>query len=124
MINGLRDTHVVQDDQLVGPAALVSANCVEDTVPDELRKQLLDKEGKQDSTDGSQVEVVDLERAIELERLAAAHQLSATEDDNVVNHEHGGSLAKCSHGGLSRGEAEVLRLVALDGDKGLFEDWP
>jgi hypothetical protein len=97
---------------------------VEDAVSDNLGQELLDEQNQEKTADQGQVEVVDLEEEAELEGLATTHELSATKDDDVVADEHGGRLLEGSHGGLSRDEAEVLGLVALDRGEGLFEDGP
>lgn len=117
-------THVVQNNKLVGPATLVSADGVEDTSSHESGKQLLDEKQQKYATDGGQVKVVDLEEAVELKGLTSTHDLSATQNNDVVGDQHGGSGAEGGHEGLSLNESEVLRLVALDGFEGLFKDGP
>lgn len=97
---------------------------MENAVSDNLGQELLNKQDEEKTADQGQVEVVDLEEEVELEGLATTHELSATEDDDVVADEHGGSLLEGSHWGLSRDEAEVLGLVALDRGEGLLEDGP
>jgi hypothetical protein len=115
---------VVQDNELVGPATFVRADGVKDAIPGDFRQELLNKQDQQKTADDGQVKVVDLEEKVELEGLTATHKLSTAKDDNVVNNKHGGRLLECSHGGLCRSEAKVLRLVTLDRDKGLFKDGP
>lgn len=117
-------THVVKNDELVGPAALVVADGVEDTAADNGGKELLDKEDQKDAADGGQVKVVDLEEQAELEWLATTHELSTAEDDNVVGDQHGGRGAEGRHGRLACDKFEVLGFVALYALKDLFEDGP
>ena len=117
-------TYVVQNDKLVGPATTVVANCVQNTSSYDCGDQLLEEEDQEDTRDGSQVEVVDLEQAIEREGWAASHEFATSENDNVVGDEHGCSRKVRRHGRLARREAEVLGLVALDGHKGLFKHGP
>lgn len=97
---------------------------MENAVSDNLGQELLDEQNQEKTADDGQVEVVNLEEEVELERLATTHELSATKDDDVVGNEHGGRLLEGGHGGLSRDEAEVLGLVALDRGEGLLEDGP
>lgn len=117
-------TYVVKNNELVGPATIVGADSVEDAISDNLGQELLDEQDEEKTADQGEVKVVNLEEEAELERLATTHKLSTTEDDDVVANEHGGRLLEGSHGGLARDKAEVLRLVALDRGKGLFEDGP
>lgn len=77
-------TDIVQNDQLIGPAALVAADGEENAVPRQSGNQLLKEQGQQDAADDGQVEVVDLEQAVELQRFATLHEFSSTKDDNVV----------------------------------------
>lgn len=100
------------------------ANGVENSSSDNGGKQLLDKKKQQYAANGGQVEVMNLEKSIELERLTTTHDLAATKDDDVVGDQHGGSGAERRHGSLARDELEILRLVALDGLEDLFEDGP
>lgn len=67
---------------------------------------------------------MNLEEAVELERLAATHELATAKDDDVVGDEHGDGCAEGGHWCFTLLETEVLRLVALEGDEDLFEDGP
>ena len=86
--------------------------------------QLLCEQGKQYSADGCEVEVVQFEEKAQFERLALAHQLPAAEDYNVVCDERNSARLECGERCLARDEAEVLRLVADNGLKGLLENRP
>lgn len=115
---------IVEDDQLVGPSTLMVANGEEKTLAGNNWEQLLDKERQEYAADCCEVEVVHLEQKAELEWRAFAHQLAATENDNVVCEQGDGTLLQRRHGRLAGNEAEVLRLVADDGLKGGFKDGP
>lgn len=78
-------THVVQNDHGLRPTTIAVTNGVEDTIVVELRNKLLNEENQKDAADGGQVEIVDEEERLELERLAIAHQLATTKDDHVVD---------------------------------------
>lgn len=117
-------THIVQNDQLIGPATLMVANGVENAIAHDFGDQLLQEQHQQNSANGRQVEVVDLEQAIELQRGIVLHDLATSEYENVVGDEHDGAGLECRQGCLALDEAEVLRLVALDRLEGLLENWP
>ena len=117
-------THVVENNQLVGPTTLVGADGVENTVSDKFWQKLLNEEEQKDTADDGQVKVVDLEEKAELEGLATAHEFSAAEDDDVVGDEHGDGLLEGSHWRLARNEAEVAGVVAFEGDESSLKDGP
>lgn len=77
-------THVVENDHLVRPAARVVAHGEENTMTRNRGDDLFEEEPEQSRADGREVKVVHLEQEVELERLAPAHQFSASEDYNVV----------------------------------------
>jgi len=87
-------------------------------------QKLLNEESQENGADGSQVEVVDQEQRLQLERLAVAHQLATAKDDGVVNDNEDARLLNRRHGRLAGHEAEDLRGVSDDGLEGLAEDWP
>ena len=70
-------------------------------------QQLLNEESQQNTGDGSEVEVVNQENGLELERLAVAHELAATQNDEIVKEDENASLLKSGHGRLPGDEAEV-----------------
>ena len=78
------DTHVVQNDKGLGPATLSITNGMEDTATDNSRQKLLNEESQESTTDQSQVEVVNQEETLELERLAVAQPLATTDEDAGV----------------------------------------
>ena len=86
--------------------------------------ELFEVKRQKHTRDDGEVEVVNLEKTIQLQRRPIAHDLATAKDDDVVGDEHGGRLLVCRHWRFARHEAEVLRPVALDGDKGAFEDRP
>jgi len=76
--------HIVQHNQLSGPASIVAADSMKNAVSNHLREKLLDKEGQQTPTDDGQVEIVNHKGAIENERFAMFHQFSSTEYYDIV----------------------------------------
>ena len=76
--------YVVKRDQLISPAAIIVTNCKENAVPRDGRYQLLQKKEQEYPAYCGQVEVMDLEQAIELHRLPALHELPSAEDDQIV----------------------------------------
>ena len=91
-------TYVVDDDQGLRPASVLIADGVEDALADHRGQQLLNEEGQEDAADDGQVEVVDQEERLELEGLAVAHELAATEDDGVVDDDEDTRLLERRHG--------------------------
>lgn len=81
-------THIVQNNQLISPSTLVRANGKEDSTSCNRGQQLLHKQRQQDSRNGSEVKVVDLEEEVQLQWLAFPHNLASTEDDDVVGDQH------------------------------------
>lgn len=76
---------------MLGPASIVVADRVEDTMANDGGEKLLNEQSQKDGADGGQDEVVDEEQSLEFEGFAVAHQLAATEDDGVVDdNEDGG----------------------------------
>lgn len=76
--------YIVENNEFFSPATTVIANCVEDTISRQSWKQLLNEQSQQDATDDSQVEIVNHERTIKDKSLAMLHQLSSTEDYDIV----------------------------------------
>lgn len=116
--------YVVQHHQLPRPPALVIANGIEDPIPRDCRDQLLQEQHQQHPTNQREVEVMDLEQAVQLQRLPLLHQLPPAEDDDVVGDEGGGRLGHAGHGRLAGDEVELLGLVAAEGGEGFGEDGP
>lgn len=100
------------------------ANSVEETVTGNRGDQLLSEERQKDAADSGKVEVVDLEQEVELEWLAATHQFTTAEDDDVVCDEEGRAGLEGREGCFAGHEAEILGLVANDGLESLLEDRP
>lgn len=78
-------TYVVQNDQGLGPTALLVAHGEKEATPRNGGDKLLNEKSQESAADKGQVEVVDQEERPQLEGLAVAHQLPATKDYNVVN---------------------------------------
>lgn len=89
---------------------------VEQAFSDNRRQKLLNEEGQQKTGDGGEVEVVNQEECLELEGLAVAHELAATENNDVVQDDENARLLKSGHGRLPGDEAELADWVA--GEKG------
>lgn len=117
-------THVVQNDKGLGPATLGVTDGMEDTAANNGGKKLLNEESQKRTTDQSQVEVVDKEETLELERLAVAHPLATTENDAVVDDDEDGSRLHGRHGSLERHKLEVIGGVADDSGESLVKDGP
>lgn len=117
-------TYVVQNDQFVSPATFMVANREEETMTGDCGNHLLGEERQQCAADGGEVEIMDLEQEVELERLPSAHEFAAAEDDDVVCDKKSGAGLESREGSLALGEAEILRLVAYNRLKSLLEDGP
>ena len=100
------------------------ADGVEETVTGNSRYQLLSEEREEDTADGSEVEVMDLEQKVELKRLTSAHQFATAKDDDVVCDEKGRTALECRERGFALYKAEILWFVASNGLKSLLEDRP
>ena len=117
-------TYIVDDNEGLGPSTFVVADSEEDTVPPDCRQQLFDEKSQQSTADNGQVEVVDHEQGVELERGTALHDLSASEDNNIVGDEHDRSLLDGGHGGHTASELELTRRISHHILKSLVEDGP
>lgn len=106
------ETHVVKQNELVSPATVQVANRVEDAVPDQGGQKLLNEESQKTTADDGEVQVVDLERAVQLEGGAAPHELATTQNDSVVRNEREDSLFVRRHERLAGDETELLGRVA------------
>ena len=118
------NTYVVEDNQLVRPAALVVADGKEKTLPDNRGDDLLGEKKQQCTANGGEVKVVQLEEKAELEGLAIAHKLPAAKNYNVVYKERDNTSLEGRERCDALLEAEVLGLVARNGLKDLFENGP
>jgi len=105
-------THVVKQDELVGPAAIEITNSVENAIPDQGGEKLLNEESQETTADDGQVQVVDLERTVQTEGRAAPHELTTTQNDGVVYNERNDRLFVCRHERAARHELELLGRVA------------
>ena len=117
-------TYIVDDNEGLGPSTFVIADSEEDTVFPDCRQQLLDEKSQQSTADNGQVEVVDHEQGVELERGTALHDLSASEDNDIVGDEHDRSLLDGGHGGHTTSELEFIRRISYHILKSLVEDGP
>lgn len=96
----------------------------EDAVSPDDGQKLLNEESQESRADRGQVEVVDHEERVELERREVLHDGATAEDGNVVGDEHGGGLAEARHRGHTLHEAEFAGGIAHDDLEGLVEDGP
>ena len=117
-------TYIVDDNEGLGPSTFVVADSEEDTVSPDCRQQLLDEKGQQSTADNGQVEIVNHEQCVELERRTALHDLPASEDNNIVGDEHDRSILHGGHGGYTTGELELTRRISHHILKSLVEDGP
>ena len=117
-------TYIVDDNEGLGPSTFVVADSEEDTVFPDCRQQLLDEKGQQSTADNGQVEIVNHEQCVELERRTALHDLPASEDNNIVGDEHDRSILHGGHGGYTTGELELTRRISHHILKSLVEDGP
>lgn len=118
------NTYVVEDNQLVRPAALMVADGEEKALPDNRGDDLLGEKQQQCAANGGEVKVVHLEKKAELEGLAIAHKLPAAENYNVVHKKRDNTRLQGRERCDALLEAEVLGLVARNGLKDLFENGP
>lgn len=117
-------THVVENDQFIRPPALVLADGEEDAVSRDGGDELLEEQRQERAADDGQVEVVDLEEAVEGKGGPVAHHLAPAEDDNVVGDQDRGGLLERGHGGRVGREAEIGGRVGLDQHEEPLEDGP
>lgn len=117
-------THIVKQNKLVRPATIEVANSVENAIPDQSRQELLNEERQKTTRDDGQVQVVDFERAVQLEGSAVPHDLAATQNDDVVRDERDDGLLVCGHDRLAGDEVELLARVAEHLLPGGGEDGP
>lgn len=96
----------------------------EDAISPDDGQKLLNEESQEGGADRGQVEVVDHEESVELERREVLHDGATPEDGDVVGDEHGGGLTEAGHGGHALHEAEFAGGIADDGLEGLVEDGP
>jgi hypothetical protein len=115
---------VVENDQLVGPATLMAADCEEQTLSRYRGDQLLGEQRQEYAADGGEVEIVHLEQEVELEWLTLAHQLPPAEDYNVVCEKRNSARLERGEGCLAGNEAEVLRFIAGNWLESCFENRP
>lgn len=117
-------TYIVQDNEGLSPTTIVVTDGEKDALPDDSGEELLSEKGQEGGADEGEVEIVDEEERLELEGLTASHQLSSTEDYNVVYKDKDGSLLQGRHGSLSSDELEVVSWVARNELEGLAENGP
>ena len=118
------ETHIVENDELRRPSTIIIANRKEQTILGDGRDQLLQEQGQQNTADGSQIEVMNLEQAVEFERLSVPHEFASTEDDDIIRDQTDGRFRHGAHRGLARDEVEVLGRIAAHALERLGKDGP
>lgn len=105
-------THVVENDQLVCPSSFIRADGIEHPTTSQSGHKLLNEERQQGTADCSQVEVVNHEWAIEYKGRSISHQLSTTENYDVVRDQGDQCLLQRGSSSLANFELEVLWRIA------------
>lgn len=100
------------------------ANGVEDTVADNGGQELLNEKSQEDGADGGQEEVVDHEQGVQLEGGEVLHDLTTTEDNDVVGDQHSRGLLEGGQRGHALNKVELAGRVAHDLLIGLVKDGP
>lgn len=116
--------YIVNDNEGLSPSTIVVTNSVEDTVSPDRGQQLFNEQRQQSSADQGQVEVVDHEQCVELERRTALHDFATSEDNDIVGNEHDTGRLDGREGGLAADELELARGIAHDILERLVEDGP
>lgn len=88
------------------------------------RNQLLEEERQEDTTDSSKAKVVAHEKTIQLERWSISHNLSASQNYNVIYSNHYRALFQSRHWRNAWLEIKVLGVISHQGREGLVEDGP
>lgn len=117
-------THVVKNDQRLGPSTAVVTDGIEDAVAPDSGEQLLDEQHQENGADDGQEQVVDHEQGVELERGEVLHDLTATENNDVVGHEKGRGLLEGGQRGYTLHEVELACGVSHDLLISLIKDGP
>ncbi len=117
-------TYIVQDHQLVRPAAVGAADGVENTIAHYFWQELLNKKGEETAADDSEVEVVDHKGTIEDEGFSFLHKLSTAKNYDVVCGKRSHSLSQGRANSLAAPEPEILGGVPEDGGVAFREDGP
>ena len=116
--------YIVNDNEGLSPTTIVITDSVEDTVSPDRRQQLFNEQSQQSPADQSQVEVVDHEQCVELERRTALHDFATSKDNDIVGNEHDTGRLDGREGGLAADELELARGIAHDILERLVEDRP
>ena len=117
-------THVIQHNKLIRPPTLLIANTKEQSTSCQRRDQLLQEQRQQHPTNHREVEVMNLEQPIQLERFPIAHQLPPAKDNRIVRQQRRRRLRERAHRCAAGLEAPVLSRVALDQGEGIAEYRP
>jgi len=102
---------VVKYDKLIRPAAGATDSIIQ-TVGPNSGNELLKEENQQDPTDGGEIQIVNQEERIQLQRWSISHPFSATQNDKIVDEEHGSGLLQCRKRRLTWRELKVVSMVA------------
>jgi hypothetical protein len=109
---------------MISPTSGSVANSVKDAVSHQRRDQLLQEQCQQNTTDCSQVEVVNHEQKVQLLGLSVPHDFTTPKDDQIVGYQ-----SRCRHWeraqwSLAGFESKVLRQIAHDRNECALEQWP
>jgi hypothetical protein len=102
----------------------VVADGVKNTMMVQSGNELLEEQSQQDSTDGSQIEIVDHEKTIQFLSREILHDLTTTKDNDVVCDQSSSCLVESGHRRNSLHKPKVLCRVAHNSLEGLVEDRP
>ena len=81
---GTGSTHIIQNDELISPAAFVIANGEEDTPSSQSRDKLLQEENQKNEADSSQAEIVGFEQSIQIVGRPRAHEFAPAKDEKII----------------------------------------
>ena len=77
-------SYIVQNDQFVSPASIIMADGMEDAASSKSGKELLNEESEKATGDDGEVEIVNHEGTIKDKWFPVLHEVSSTEDNDVV----------------------------------------
>ena len=97
------------------------ADSMENASSSDCRQDLLNKECQENSTDGSEIEIMDEEEPLQLKRLSVAHEFSPAQNHCIVRKNEDRGLLQCGHWRLPSDEVEIIGRVADDSFEDLAE---
>ena len=97
------------------------ADSMENASFSDCRQDLLNKECQENSTDGSEIEIMDEEEPLQLERLSVAHEFSPAQNHRIIRKNKDGGFLQRGHGRLPSDKVEIIGRVADDSFEDLVE---